>query len=115
WCSDLCSTDLRRASGAASTPRGEGAGGRLFSPPRDKAKESKPGSGGDGFAVDDGGRGAFGEGDDFPGRLLGHQRAHQLVVERVPGLEALERPQDRMPRQVQVPDRIEDLVAHELV
>src|SRR3546814_7741974 len=59
--------------------------------------------------------GLFGEADFLPRRALGQQRAHQLVVECVAGLVALEGADDGVAGQVQVADRVEDLVAHELV
>src|SRR3546814_3366567 len=59
--------------------------------------------------------GLFGEADFLPRRALGQQRAHKLVVESVAGLVALEGADDGVAGQVQVADRVEDLVAHELV
>src|SRR3546814_17013928 len=59
--------------------------------------------------------GLFGEADFLPRRALGQQRAHKLVVESVAGLVALEGAADGVAGQVQVADRVEDLVAHELV
>src|SRR3546814_14786950 len=59
--------------------------------------------------------GLFGEADFLPRRALGQQRAHQLVVECVAGLVALEGADAGVAGQVQVADRVEDLVAPELV
>src|SRR3546814_17232833 len=57
----------------------------------------------------------FRSADFLPRRALGQQRAHKLVVESVAGLVALEGADDGVAGQVQVADRVEDLVAHELV
>src|SRR3546814_15404334 len=59
--------------------------------------------------------GLFGEADFLPRRALGQQRAPKLVVESVAGLVALEGADDGLAGQVPVADRVEDLVAHELV
>src|SRR5262249_29546461 len=65
--------------------------------------------------VGDRGIGITLEHDLLPGRSIGEQRAQQLVVERVAGFVAGELPDQAVPEQVEVPDRIEDLVLDELV
>lgn len=55
------------------------------------------------------------EADDLVRALIGEQRAQQLVVEAVARLVRGIRREQRMPDHVQVADRIEHLVAHELV
>src|SRR5262249_43479668 len=50
-----------------------------------------------------------------PGARIVEQGAHQLMVHPVPGAAAVEMPEDRAAGQIKVPDRIEHLVADELV
>src|SRR5687768_17970871 len=55
------------------------------------------------------------ETDFFPGRRVRKHRTQQLVVQLVARLVAVERADEAVPEQVQVADRIEDLVLDELV
>src|ERR1700738_5555679 len=55
------------------------------------------------------------EGDFLPRSRISQQRTQQLVVERMPRLVPAELANQAVSEQIQIADRIEDLVLHELV
>src|SRR5678815_2846636 len=55
------------------------------------------------------------EADLFPGLAVGEQLAQQFIVQLVPGFVAEERTNQAVTEQIQVADRVEDLVLDELV
>ena len=55
------------------------------------------------------------EADDFPGRRIIQQLARQFVVELVTGLVRRLGADQAVPEQIQITDRIENLVTHEFV
>ena len=63
----------------------------------------------------DGVVGGAGEGDEFPGFRVGEQCVKQAVVQRVTGAHTVEAAKDRGAGEVEVADRVENLVTHELV